>query len=203
MLLVDDELPVKWSKEACSNTTLFRETLKRYSDARNPNFSRLCLQQVYAFLAFRGRRLIKPTSPKWLLSGSFLSLTAWHLNTAAGFIDWSIWPLCKQNVKHIFTKTVERCRTLPERMPPESFYWWWGGKSTPANRAESLETNKREMKIKRQRFDRGPLWFTYPSDPSVISEVRWVSSAELLLMFSALLSLQDHYKRNYNSWQIS
>lgn len=68
-----------------------------------------------------------------------------------------------------------------------------------ANHAESLETNKREIKIKRQRFNRGPLWFTYPSDPSVVSEVRWVCSAELLLLFSALLSLQDHYKRNYNS----
>lgn len=74
-----------------------------------------------------------------------------------------------------------------------------GGGSTPANHAESLETNKREIKIKRQRFNRGPLWFTYPSDPSVVSEVRWVCSAELLLLFSALLSLQDHYKRNYNS----
>lgn len=76
-----------------------------------------------------------------------------------------------------------------------------GKKSTPANHAESLETNKREIEIKRQRLDRGPLWFTYPSDPSVVSEVRWVCSAELLLMFSAhvLLSLQDHYKRNYNS----
>lgn len=74
-----------------------------------------------------------------------------------------------------------------------------GGGSTPANHAESLETNKREIKIIRQRFNRGPLWFTYPSDPSVVSEVRWVCSAEPLLLFSALLSLQDHYKRNYNS----
>lgn len=136
-LLPDDELPMKRRKETYRNTTLFRENLTRCVDVRDLNFLRLHLWQGYGLLVFTGRYLFQLRSPQWLLWGSFLPVTAWHLNRAIGFIDWSILSLGKQNSNQsLIVKVVKLegdfiCFAVAYRVLSRcSCFWCWVRKNT-------------------------------------------------------------------------
>lgn len=108
-------------------------------------------------------------SPKWLLWGSFLSVTAWHLNRASGCIDWSISSLGKQNVKLIYKDGEVMSYVEAQR---DSLTLWCFVKRINANKKARIQLS----------------WVRYRSDPSTVSKgkARVVNDA---LSCSAIISL--------------